>query len=113
MPKKKARAEERPTEIRVPIEWHFREETAAHYVTHMVVQHTEHEFHISFFEARPPLLLGTPEEQREAAERIGSVRAECVARIIVAPGRMQEFIDVVQDNLNKYLSKKDAGREHA
>jgi len=92
----------------LPIEWHFPGNISSQYATNMVVQHTEHEFIISFFEAYPPVVLGDPEERKALLEQIKSVPAVCVARIIVAPERLAEFIQVLQDNLDKYLSRKES-----
>ena len=101
-------AEEKQGEPRcLPLEWHFPGDIISRYATNMVVQHTEHEFIVSFFEVRPPVLLGEVEEQEAALEQVKSVRADCVARIIVAPERLKEFIQVLQDNLDKYLSRTE------
>jgi hypothetical protein len=89
----------------VPIQWHFPDDIASRYATNLVVQHTEHEFSISFFEVRPPILLGSPEDIQAALQRVESVPAVCVARIIVAAERMPEFIRVLQDNLAQYQVK--------
>ena len=90
---------------RVPIRWHFPSGVQSRYATNLVVQHTEHEFVISFFEVYPPVILGDPEERKNALEQVEAVPAICVSRVIVAPGRLAEFIQVLQDNLDVYLSK--------
>ncbi len=97
--------EEKP-KIQVPIEWHISENIDSKYATNLVIQHSEHEFIIDFFEMRRPLILGNPDQVREQWQKIESVRAECVAQIIVSPDRMQEFIDVMQTDLNKYMGKE-------
>jgi Protein of unknown function (DUF3467) len=94
----------------LPIEWHFPEHITSRYATNLVVQHTEHEFTISFFELHPPLLLGSPEERKAQLEHIKSVRAECVARIIVAAERMPEFLKVLQGQLEAYQTSREQGR---
>lgn len=96
---------ERP-KVQVPIEWHISEDLDSNYATNLVIQHSEHEFFIDFFEMRHPLILGNPDQVREQQEKLESVRAECVARIIVSPDRMQEFVDAIQANLNKYMGKE-------
>ena len=96
---------ERP-KVQVPIEWHISEDLDSKYATNLVIQHSEHEFIIDFFEMRHPLILGNPQQVREQREKLESVRAECVARIIVSPDRMQEFIDAIQANLDKYEGKE-------
>lgn len=97
--------EEKP-KGQVPIEWHISEDIDSKYATNLVIQHSEHEFIIDFFEMRRPLILGNPDQVREQWQKIESVRAECVAQIIVSPDRMQEFIDVMQAGLNKYVGKE-------
>jgi len=92
--------------VQVPIEWHISEDIDSKYATNLVIQHSEHEFIINFFEMHPPLILGAPDQVREQWQKIESVQAKCVARIIVSPDRMQEFIDVMQAGLNKYLGKE-------
>ncbi len=92
--------------IYVPIEWHVPEDLISRYANNIVVQHTEDEFIISFFEARPPLLLGPSEEIKAKLEQIKSIRAECVARIIVAAEKMPSVIEALQGNLDKYLARK-------
>ena len=92
-------------ELALALEWHVPEDIVSQYVTNMVVQHTEHEFVISFFEVTPPLVLGEPDEIKTQLEQLGTVQAECVARIVVAASRMPEFVRVLQDNLENYLSK--------
>ena len=54
---------------------------------------------------RHPLILGNPDQVREQWEKLESVRAECVARIVVSPNRIQEFINVMQADLDKYEGK--------
>ena len=92
--------------VQVPIEWHVSENVDSKYATHLVIQHSEHEFIVNFFEMRLPLILGNQDQVREQWQNIKSVRAECVARIIVAPDRMQEFINVMQADLDKYVGKQ-------
>lgn len=94
-----------PEQIAVPIDWHVPEDLTCQYATNLVVQHTDHEFMISFFRAAPPLIIGTPEEQKAQLEELGRVRADCVARIIIAPGRMPEFVQVLQNSLEVYQSR--------
>jgi hypothetical protein len=106
--RKEARmAEERSLDgMMLPLEFHVPEGIVSRHATNLVVQHTEHEFLISFYEAQPPLLLGTAEENRAALEHMGEVRATCVARVVMAAGRMPEFVRVLQDNLATYEKKK-------
>ncbi len=91
----------------LPIDWYSPESLTTRYVNNIVVQHTEHEFTLSFFETIPPIVTGTPEEQEAQLQSLKSVRAECVSRIIVSPERMKDFIKALQINLEKFRVKKD------
>ena len=90
----------------LPIEWYFPEHMTSRYATTLVVQTSEHEFTISFFELHPPLMLGSPEERKAQLEQIKSVRAECVARIIVAAERLPEFVKVLEGQLEEYRANR-------
>jgi len=92
----------------VRIVFHVPENIVARYATNVVVQHTEHEFIVSFFELERPPLLGSPEQIAEQLKQLDEVRAKCVARIIVAPRRMEGFVKAMQENLSKYLADKGA-----
>lgn len=86
----------------LPIDWYIPDDMAAHYATNITSQYGEHEFIISFFEARPPIVLGTPEERRAKVGKTTSVQAVCVARVIVAPERMAGFIKALRENYDAY-----------
>jgi Protein of unknown function (DUF3467) len=94
------------SKIALPIEF-LESDVRTNAATNIVVQHTEHEFFISFYEIHPPLILGEGEERRHAAEAVKSVSARCVARIIVAGDRMPEFVEVLERNLEKYRKQKE------
>jgi hypothetical protein len=92
-----------------PIEWYVPDELATLYANNIVVQRTDHEFFLYFFDAQPPLLIGPPEAIRTAAEQIESVKARCVARIVVARERMSDFVKVLETNLIR--AQGDEGAE--
>jgi len=101
-------ADEKEIEIRqveVPIEWYVPESLVSRYATNMIVQHSEHEFILSFFETPPPLILG--ESRSEDLKKLKSIRATCVAQIIVARDRMPRFVDVMQENVKKARAKTE------
>jgi hypothetical protein len=78
------------------------QEVAPQYASNLVVQHDQHDFTITFLDVRSPLLVGPPEEKERQLRETESVRARCLARIIVAASRMPEFVQVMQDNLKTY-----------
>jgi hypothetical protein len=98
--------QEQPNDLEVPIEWYVPESIISQYATNLVVQRSEHEYIISFFDTKPPLIIGVP--SKEALDNLKSVRAECVARIIVAAARMPGFVKALQTNLERAVSKTTA-----
>jgi hypothetical protein len=73
----------------------------------MIVQHSEHEFYVSFFEMQPPIILGTPKDQQTQLEEIGHIEAECVARLVISPDRLENFIQALQTNLERYRTREE------
>jgi hypothetical protein len=65
---------------------------------HFVIQRTEHEYILYFFDLQAPLLIGTQEENRKEAELLEYVEARCVAKIVIADGRMGEFVELINKN---------------
>lgn len=89
----------------IPIEWHIPDDITLRYATNFVVQHTEREFILSFFEITPPIVLGDEDEQRRAFAQMNSVRARCVGRIVCTPDRAVALIEILQQNLEVYGSR--------
>lgn len=98
---------EQPSEVRLelPIDWQFPNDLSSRYATHLVVQHTEHEFVLSFFEILPLPIYGSPQAVSAQLERLSAIPAECVGRIVVAADRMPAFVAVLQENLQRYQSR--------
>lgn len=96
---------------RVPIAFQFPANPTTSYATNFIVQHTRHEFIVSFFEAQPPVLLGTSEERQLELERVGAVPAYCVARITLSPARMRQLIDLMKGNYERYEQMIRASRD--
>jgi hypothetical protein len=102
--------EEKPEALELPIEWHLPESLITRFVTNMVVQYNGPEFIISFFETMPPVILGEITEE-VAREKLSSIRAECVARVVVATERMPAFVKALQTNLERHQSIKADKKE--
>ncbi len=92
-----------PQEREIALTWDVPEDLVSGYATNMLVQIGEHEFFVSFFETRPPVIFNPKD-----VEKLESVRAECFARIVIAPERMKGFIDALQRQLNTFNEKKKA-----
>jgi len=84
----------------VPLEFTGDDAIPTAYATNMVVNWTGHEFVLQFYEARPPVLLGTPEQMAKQLESTGRVYARCVARVVISESRMPRFVKVLQDHLS-------------
>ncbi len=67
------------------------------YADNLAITHTESEFIMSFLQVQPPLVL-------EGHEPPTSVRTQCVARIIVSPSRMPQFIETLFKNWQRYTA---------
>ena len=92
--------------VPIPVEFRVPSGLTGQYATNIVVQHTEHEFIISFFQVDNPFLLGSPEENRSRLAELGRIPAYCVGRVIVAADRMPGFVRIMEQNLEKYRAKK-------
>lgn len=97
----------------IPIDWHFPEGLIKRYANNMLVQRLENEFVISFFEIVPPPIFGSPEERRKQADKVKSVRANCVASVVVSPMKMQAFIDAMQENFDNFIADFNRKKEAA
>ena len=86
----------------LPIEWHIPDNAQSRYANNVLVQSTPHEIVISFFETQIPPLAGTAAENVDRLREMGSVRADLVARIIVAPGLLSSIISTLQTGLETY-----------
>ncbi len=93
--------EKSSTKGTVPIEWRIPDGAMTPFATNMLVQTIENEFKISFFEIKPHIRLN------ESEPIPSSVKADCVASVIVTADRLPKFIEALQIQLNKYKSKKE------
>lgn len=99
--------------VALPLEWHVSEHIKSQYADNIVVQARKHDFIVSFFETQLPPFAGSPEETRAFLEQLGSIRAECVGRVTVAPEMMPEIILALQTAYNGYLlTKSTEDTEH-
>lgn len=92
--------------ITLSIDWRFPEGLQTRYANNVLVQAGRFEFIISFFEVQLPILLGSPEENKAKLEEIGSVRADCVSKIVMSPEIVPALIMALQTELEKYRSER-------
>jgi len=96
-------SKQEPVGKNLRIERTFPEDLQSHYVSNIVVQHDPDVFILSFFELWPPTILAESEEEKtKALMALEHVDAKCVARLVVTPSKMKEFIAVIQENFKSY-----------
>lgn len=96
------------SQIILPIEWHIPDEIQSRYATNVIIQKLENEYRISFFEMLPPIILGDPSETAKKLKQYESIRANCVAQIIIAENKMPGLVKAFQDLLERQLSASDS-----
>ena len=94
--------EEEQQGVRLPITYVGIEETPILFVNNFVVQHDQNEFVLMAGQVQKPLLLGTPEERREQAERITYIPVNIVARLGFTRERLVSLIEMLQTNLRRH-----------
>jgi hypothetical protein len=88
---------------KIRIERVYPEGLQSHFVSNVVVQHQPDAFILSFFEVWPPAILGeSDEEKKQAIDAIDHVEAKCVARLVLTPSKMREFLETMSENLQNY-----------
>ncbi|MBI1900030.1 MAG: DUF3467 domain-containing protein [Planctomycetia bacterium] len=92
----------RRVEKRVPIAFRVADAPKLAFANHLIVQHDPSCFYLWFFEALPPMLLGSEEEVAKQLESIETIPAQCAARVVIPANKMQSFVDVLTGNLTKY-----------
>jgi hypothetical protein len=102
---------EQQSEESIPlrINWHIPDNLQSRYANNVIVQAGQHEIIINFFEIQIPPLVGTPEENKEQLQQIGTIRAEGVGRIIVSPELLPTIIDALENGLKAYQASKRGG----
>jgi len=85
----------------LPVVWSDGERASTRYANQLVVQYTADGFVLTFYDLKPPITVGSPEEQRAQAEAHGSLHPECVARILVHPARMKEMATVLAEYVKR------------
>jgi hypothetical protein len=81
-------------EDRYPLVFNVPVGMSSRYAHHMTVQVSNDEVTLSFFEVIAPIVLGSAEEQREAAKK--GLRADCVARVTLAKARYFDFLEAMK-----------------
>lgn len=79
------------------------------FANHFVVHHEPSVFHFMFFQAEPPIFVGLdPELRRKAFEEVESIKAKCVARVVIPANQMQSIIAALVDNFQRHEATANA-----
>jgi hypothetical protein len=97
--------------VNIPVDWHIPENISRPYASNVFVQAGQYEAIISFFQSHPPLLTGTREENQAKLKQIESIRAECVAQVIVNPELIPKIIEALQTSFQQYQNLKQTLEE--
>ena len=81
----------------VGIKYYGNEETLAIIVDQAIVSHTSGLFTLYFYQ-----MQFSPTPTKEELETLEAVPARCVARIVLTPTLMQQFLGAIQTNLERY-----------
>ena len=100
---------EEPQVIPVKLEFRTPPSIATRVANHVIVQADHSGWFLSFFEAIPPMMLGSKEDVIKQLEAIQSVPAECVARIFLPGNRAQDFVNAIQNVAQQLASSASRG----
>ena len=91
-------------DVVIPLDWYVPDNVPTHRATNAVIERLGDEFVLSFFEQRGPVII--TEDDRKKARELKSVKALCVARIYASPERLEGFVRVIKEQLNRYTESK-------
>ena len=85
-----------------PLKWVIPDTIRTDHATHLVVQQQGSEFTFLFFEAESLLFTGTPEEQVAQYEKLPTVNAKCVAKVVMSADRIAEVTNNLIESVNRF-----------
>ena len=76
-----------------------------------VIQHVQQEFIITFGQFSPPIVFGSPEEQKEQVKSKPYLPVKTVARVAMSPQRLIELIKALQMNYDNWKAAQQRGAQ--
>mgnify|MGYP001501869639 CR=1 FL=1 len=95
--------------VSLPLHYRDSEGLKTRYANNLIVQHSDNEFVLRFYETLPPVIFGGPDEVQKQVDQLTHVDAECVASVIISPNRIPAFIKALQSNYEKYQADNENG----
>jgi len=68
------------------------------HATHIIMQRFGVEIIVFFFEVQTPVLSGTPEQQKDDFDKIESIEARCVGKLVISQENALMFVNSIQAN---------------
>ena len=84
------------------IKWNVPDSLRTEHATNLIVQQRGSEFTFLFFEAEPPIISGTPEEQAQAYQNLQEIPAKCVAKIVMSAENATEAANSLIESINRF-----------
>lgn len=91
-----------PADVSLQAAWVGLDEVPVETANQVISQFHQDVFIVSFGMLSPPVLLGSPQQKLKQARDLEIVTIRPVARIGLTRDRLEEFIDVLRQNLDKY-----------
>jgi len=101
--------DQRGTVVNVPLVWVNLEESPTYFVNQFIGQVEQDDISLAFGTVAPPLLVGTPEEIAEAANKLRYVPVRTVCRLALTRSRLEELIINLQSTAKIYDDRHIAG----
>jgi hypothetical protein len=98
--------QEESPELVIPIDWHVSENIIGRFVDNVIVQPGKYGITVFFFETQIPPFVGSPEANRDYLLQKGSIRSECIGKMIIDPELMPDIIKTLQTGLENYHKVK-------
>jgi len=89
--------------VTIPLHFNLPIDKPSVYATNMLIQMSEYEIVISFYEAQPPIFT-EKDDNIEMLKNVG-IRADCVAKVTVAKERFKSFV-AVMNNFAEQIKKE-------
>jgi hypothetical protein len=94
----------------VPIVWPAQTDLPTIYANQLYVHHTNNEFILVFGELEMPIMVGSPAEKRETLKKLPHLSVRPVAKIAVSPPVMLAMAQVIQGNVERFMSRLEASQ---
>lgn len=86
--------------ITIQAKWDSTENIPTLYANQIAIMHTGNEFYLIFGEVQIPIILN-----QDSDELPETLQISPVAKIAVSPSQMRQFADVINQNVQNYLSR--------